>query len=260
LLPSLASRMRPLPPEIEAVAEPHAGANSDEEEESDDGVAGADEDRRAPPRALRGSSLGPQWMSSLMGAPHRPQAPRERAGFGFFVGASAGSSGEGGGSARGADGCLSPVFVERDCEVVAVEGGRGGWPVAVRLSNGRRYGCDFVVSATGVEPNADVVRDTVALSPAGAILVSEEMRSSDPCGPAPAPAPAPVANRPVARGGGRGWRCGGEGRERVRGASAARSRAHKKFSKFADLLTETPRPPSAQVHLRRRRRVCGGVA
>ena len=52
LLPSLASRMRPLPPEIEAEAEPHAGANSDEEQERDDGVAGADEDRRAPPRAL----------------------------------------------------------------------------------------------------------------------------------------------------------------------------------------------------------------
>ena len=120
LLPSLRRACALCRPEIEAEAEPHAGANSDEEQERDDGVAGADEDRRAPPRALRGSSLGPQWMSSLMGAPHRPQAPRERAGFGFFVGAGAGSSGEGAGGARGADGCLSPLFVERDCR------GRGG--------------------------------------------------------------------------------------------------------------------------------------
>ena len=29
------------------------------------------------------------------------------------------------------------------------------WPVYVRLTNGKVYGCDFVVSATGVVPNVD---------------------------------------------------------------------------------------------------------
>lgn len=36
------------------------------------------------------------------------------------------------------------------------------WPVYVRLSNGHLFGCDFVVSATGVTP------DTSLLSRAGA--------------------------------------------------------------------------------------------
>lgn len=32
------------------------------------------------------------------------------------------------------------------------------WPVYVQLTNGKTYGCDLVVSATGVVPNSDVVR------------------------------------------------------------------------------------------------------
>ena len=32
------------------------------------------------------------------------------------------------------------------------------WPVHVQLTNGKTYGCDLVVSATGVVPNSDVVK------------------------------------------------------------------------------------------------------
>lgn len=31
----------------------------------------------------------------------------------------------------------------------------GAWPVYVELTNGTVYGCDFVVSATGVVPNTE---------------------------------------------------------------------------------------------------------
>ena len=30
------------------------------------------------------------------------------------------------------------------------------WPVYVKLTNGKVYGCDFVVSATGVSPNTSI--------------------------------------------------------------------------------------------------------
>lgn len=32
------------------------------------------------------------------------------------------------------------------------------WPVYVELTNGTVYGCDFVISATGVIPNSSVFR------------------------------------------------------------------------------------------------------
>lgn len=31
----------------------------------------------------------------------------------------------------------------------------GVWPVYTQLSNGKVYGCDFIVSATGVVPNVE---------------------------------------------------------------------------------------------------------
>ena len=33
------------------------------------------------------------------------------------------------------------------------------WPVYVKLSNGHLYGCDFIVSATGVLPNTDIIEN-----------------------------------------------------------------------------------------------------
>lgn len=32
----------------------------------------------------------------------------------------------------------------------------GSWPIYVELTNGNIYGCDFIVSATGVIPNTGV--------------------------------------------------------------------------------------------------------
>lgn len=61
------------------------------------------------------------------------------------------------------------------------------WPVYVQLTNGKTYGCDLVVSATGVVPNSDVMRIERADGGAelklssedgGGILVDSEMRSS----------------------------------------------------------------------------------
>ena len=31
----------------------------------------------------------------------------------------------------------------------------GSWPVYIQLTNGKTFGCDFVVSATGVVPNTE---------------------------------------------------------------------------------------------------------
>ncbi len=60
------------------------------------------------------------------------------------------------------------------------------WPVFVRLSNGRVYGCDVVVSATGVSPNTGWLREAInddrelKLAEDGGIIVDSEMRSSVP--------------------------------------------------------------------------------
>lgn len=36
------------------------------------------------------------------------------------------------------------------------------WPFFVKLTNGNIYGCDFIVSATGVIPNTDCVKEKVS--------------------------------------------------------------------------------------------------
>ena len=60
------------------------------------------------------------------------------------------------------------------------------WPVYVHLTNGRLYGCDLVVSATGVVPNSDVVKLSaegggelkMTTEGDGGIIVDSEMRTS----------------------------------------------------------------------------------
>lgn len=54
------------------------------------------------------------------------------------------------------------------------------WPVYVELSNGKIYGCDFVVSATGVTPNTDLLGEDFAKMPDGGVGVSEYMQTSVP--------------------------------------------------------------------------------
>ncbi len=60
------------------------------------------------------------------------------------------------------------------------------WPVYVVLSNGHVYGCDIVVSATGVVPNTGWLREAVKndklrLAEDGGIIVDTAMRSSMEC-------------------------------------------------------------------------------
>nr|XP_004664474.2 pyridine nucleotide-disulfide oxidoreductase domain-containing protein 1 isoform X1 [Jaculus jaculus] len=56
------------------------------------------------------------------------------------------------------------------------------WPVYVELTNGKIYGCDFIVSATGVTPNTDpfVLGNNFALGEDGGLKVDDQMRTSLP--------------------------------------------------------------------------------
>lgn len=58
--------------------------------------------------------------------------------------------------------------------------GSESWPLYVKLSNNKIYGCDLVISATGVLPNTQNLKDLVKLSEDGGILVDSEMCSSCP--------------------------------------------------------------------------------
>ncbi|XP_073987572.1 pyridine nucleotide-disulfide oxidoreductase domain 1 isoform X1 [Rhodnius prolixus] len=54
------------------------------------------------------------------------------------------------------------------------------WPVYVELTNGKIIGCDFIVSATGVVPSIDFIKDTagVELASDGGIKVDWKLESS----------------------------------------------------------------------------------
>lgn len=56
------------------------------------------------------------------------------------------------------------------------------WPVYVELTNGTIYGCDFLVSATGVTPNVHpfLHRNNFALGEDGGLRVDDQMRTSLP--------------------------------------------------------------------------------
>ncbi|TRY58378.1 hypothetical protein DNTS_018475 [Danionella cerebrum] len=57
----------------------------------------------------------------------------------------------------------------------------GEWPAYVRLTNGKIYGCDFVVSATGVVPNTDpfLNGNDFELAADGGLSVNDHMRTSE---------------------------------------------------------------------------------
>lgn len=56
------------------------------------------------------------------------------------------------------------------------------WPIYVSLSNGKIYGCDFLVSATGVMPNTDVILqgNSFDLANDGGIKVNSKMQTNIP--------------------------------------------------------------------------------
>ncbi|XP_048358325.1 pyridine nucleotide-disulfide oxidoreductase domain-containing protein 1 isoform X2 [Sphaerodactylus townsendi] len=56
------------------------------------------------------------------------------------------------------------------------------WPVYAELTNGKVYGCDFIVSATGVVPNVQpfLEGNNFALGQDGGLMVDKDMRTSLP--------------------------------------------------------------------------------
>lgn len=56
----------------------------------------------------------------------------------------------------------------------------GKWPVYVQLTNGKIYGCDFIVSAIGVTPNIASVMpgNNFSLGEDGGLLVDEKMKTT----------------------------------------------------------------------------------
>ena len=49
----------------------------------------------------------------------------------------------------------------------------------VELSNGKVYGCDFVISATGVIPGGDLFKHAVKVDGEGGIIVDDHLKTSD---------------------------------------------------------------------------------
>lgn len=99
---------------------------------------------------------------------------------------------------RGAEQVSRSVLLEYQCEVekiltseeqlrsprqtVGPEKGSGSWPVYVQLTNGKAYGCDFVVSATGVVPNTEpfLAGNKFKLADDGGLQVDDHMLTSEP--------------------------------------------------------------------------------
>lgn len=57
-------------------------------------------------------------------------------------------------------------------------GGEDDWPLFVRLSDGQTWGCDFVVSATGVVPVVGFLGPEYALGEDGGVVVNERMETT----------------------------------------------------------------------------------
>lgn len=81
----------------------------------------------------------------------------------------------------------SKVTVECEVEIVSINAERSGesenWPIFVKLSNGKIYGCDFVVSATGVIPNSESIaleKGKFKLANDNGIEVNERMQTNIP--------------------------------------------------------------------------------
>lgn len=70
------------------------------------------------------------------------------------------------------------VTVEYCCEVKSLAEGKDGWPVAVELSNSKVYGCDLIVSATGVTPNTAFLGNKLELASDGGIKVNDKLEAS----------------------------------------------------------------------------------
>lgn len=96
---------------------------------------------------------------------------------------------------QGAEQGRQRVMVEYQCEVEKIFSSAdllsspnthnhknvGSWPIYVALNNGKTYGCDFIVSATGVVPNTDpfLHGNNFALGDDGGLKVDDQMQTSE---------------------------------------------------------------------------------
>ncbi|KAL7370513.1 hypothetical protein ABVT39_002898 [Epinephelus coioides] len=97
---------------------------------------------------------------------------------------------------RGAEQVSRRVSLEYQCEVEKIftsaellnspqqtlRPENGSWPVYIQLTNGKTFGCDFVVSATGVVPNTEpfLHGNNFALAEDGGLQVDDHMMTSEP--------------------------------------------------------------------------------
>ncbi|XP_062863038.1 pyridine nucleotide-disulfide oxidoreductase domain-containing protein 1 [Trichomycterus rosablanca] len=97
---------------------------------------------------------------------------------------------------RGAEETSHRVHVEYECEIEAILSQQefvqsplnaqnpdsGVWPVYAQLTNGKTYGCDFIVSATGVVPNSQpfLHGNNFDLGVGQGLKVDDQMRTSEP--------------------------------------------------------------------------------
>lgn len=98
---------------------------------------------------------------------------------------------------RGAEQVSRSVLLEYQCEVEKILTSEeqlssprqtvgpekvGSWPVYVQLTNGKTYGCDVVVSATGVVPNTEpfLTGNKFRLAEDGGLQVDDHMMTSEP--------------------------------------------------------------------------------
>ncbi|XP_077957711.1 pyridine nucleotide-disulfide oxidoreductase domain-containing protein 1 isoform X4 [Gasterosteus aculeatus] len=96
---------------------------------------------------------------------------------------------------RGAEQVSRIVSLEYQCEVEKIftsaellnspqqtPENEGSWPIYIKLTNGKTFGCDFVVSATGVVPNVEpfLHDNNFALADDGGLQVDDHMMTSEP--------------------------------------------------------------------------------
>ncbi|PKU34950.1 pyridine nucleotide-disulfide oxidoreductase hypothetical protein [Limosa lapponica baueri] len=119
---------------------------------------GEERERPAAASDKLGSALGPDWHEGL-----HLQGPKERT---TVLG-------------------LNPqntLEKQVTSQLLSPAQNRMLWPVYVELTNGKIYGCDFIVSATGVVPNVDPFLDgnDFAVGEDGGLKVDKHMRTSLP--------------------------------------------------------------------------------
>lgn len=111
---------------------------------------------------LLGGALGPDWHSGLelKGSMHRKVTLESEVEISKI---------------------LEPDEVRQFGKTVTkLNSDEGDWPVYVELTNGKIFGCDFIVSAIGVTPNTStfLTGNTLEVAKDGGLLVDEKLRTT----------------------------------------------------------------------------------